>query len=443
MNVFSNVQLNASVLPYTNTTLAKTTNSITVTNFSHLNLSVGSSVTPGYGVMPPFSTQSFSVTPNEQITWQMQDASVPPASQANEYVSYTESVLHYASGLQMLAQLPLYDITVNGALNITSGTVDATITNATLDVNVPNGVQINNNSLNVVTGAGSQTTVANTVDINMTGSTVTQKSNVINDYVASSNIINWGTFTTTLNLAPGATYEVAFNNNNTSALIDKIYCVLNDPNYNIANLELTVFVMADWHVAYAMTHIADTVLQSQYGNVTNNYVIYPTTPIVANGFVGQIKNIGTTTNTDTVTLYAYGHYASSEVINSSSSPVNTQGVQGSLVQSGQIVAYYNGGLVSTQLTGSTNTIVTKIIISIYSTLTTTSTFNVVEIQLNGEYFAFVPVPSTLSNGWIIPIEFDLGEGVPTTGGSTGGIVISVEPSGTAGSFFIYPTFITK
>ena len=410
MNVFSNVQLNASVLPYTNTTLAKTTNSITVTNFSHLNLSVGSSVTPGYGVMPPFSTQSFSVTPNEQITWQMQDASVPPASQANEYVSYTESVLHYASGLQMLAQLPLYDITVNGALNITSGTVDATITNATLDVNVPNGVQINNNSLNVVTGAGSQTTVANTVDINMTGSTVTQKSNVINDYVASSNIINWGTFTTTLNLASGATYEFTFNNNNTSALIDKIYCVLNDPNYNIANLELTVFVMTDWHVAYAMTNIADTVLQSQYGNVTNNYVIYPTTPIVANGFVGQIKNIGTTTNTDTVTLYAYGHYASSEVINDTSSPVNTQGVQGSPTASG-ITNLSSANSYVVTFPALANLVATKIIVSGQWQGTATAGSSNLSISTGGNTIATYPLTGVLADDYFPPINLDLGQGI--------------------------------
>lgn len=441
MNVFSNVQLNASVLPYTNTTLAKTTNSITVTNFSHLNLSVGSSVTPGYGVMPPFSTQSFSVSPNEQITWQMQDASVPPASQTNEYVSYTESGLHYASGLQMLAQLPLYDITVNGSLNIAGGTVDATIQNASIAVTVPNGVQINNNSLDVAIPTGVSATIANTIDVNMTGSTVTQKSNVINDYVASSNIINWGTLTTTLNLASGATYLFGFNNNNTSALIDKIYCVLNDPNDNIADLELIVLTMTDWHVSYAQTNIADTVLQSQNGNVTNNYVIYPTTPIVANGFVALIKNIGTTTNTDTVTLYAYGHYASSEVINDTSSPVNTQSVAGVLPNYTFVAPPYNTGSFSYSAGSSTNTIITRVFVSINNNLTTTSNANYVTINLNGVAILTIPIEGNLTSPINqSPVPINLGDGVPTT--STG-LTITGYISGTAGDIGISVSFITK
>lgn len=415
MNVFSNVQLNASVLPYTNTTLAKTTNSITVTNFSHLNLSVGSSVTPGYGVMPPFSTQSFSVTPNEQITWQMQDASVPPASQANEYVSYTESVLHYASGLQMLAQLPLYDITVNGSLNITGGTVDATIQNASIAVTVPNGVQINNNSLDVAIPTGVNATIANTIDVNMTGSTVTQSSNVINDVLSSSPLVDYPSenFTIT-NLASGAslTGQTLGTSSNGIGSFDTVWLYIASQNGYISDYQITCASTEIVQYGLATQPVNTLFTNSEYNNAiafTNPLVF--AIPAVFNGLSIDIKNIGSSTiANDVLTIVLYARYASQTITNSTSSPVNTQGVQGSPTASG-ITNLSSANRYLVTFPAIANLVATKLIISGQWQGSATAANSDLSISTGGNTIAAYPLTGTLPNDYFPPINLDLGQGI--------------------------------
>lgn len=94
-------------------TLSSTTRAMTVTNYSHFFLRVDSDITNGFGILPPFTTQTFAVRPGQQVTFTCQSSTVSAQPQANEQVSFSESTLEYATGLQSLS-LPVYAQTVIG-----------------------------------------------------------------------------------------------------------------------------------------------------------------------------------------------------------------------------------------------------------------------------------------------------------------------------------------
>lgn len=94
-------------------TLSSTTRAITVTNYSHYFLNVESDITNGFGVLPPFTSQTFATRAGQTVTFTCQDATITAQAQVNEQISYSESTLEYATGLQSLS-IPVYAQTVIG-----------------------------------------------------------------------------------------------------------------------------------------------------------------------------------------------------------------------------------------------------------------------------------------------------------------------------------------
>lgn len=88
-------------------TLAANTRSLSVTNYSHYYLKVESDRSSGYGMLPPFTTQTFTVVPSQQITFTCQSNNLAAQQLVDEAISYTESPIEFATGLQSLS-IPVY-----------------------------------------------------------------------------------------------------------------------------------------------------------------------------------------------------------------------------------------------------------------------------------------------------------------------------------------------
>ena len=333
-----------------------------------------------------------------------------PALQANQYVK----VVLYQTPLNIPTTL------------LTQGATQ------TADVSQ---VNINNNNLNVTTQAGSQTTVAGTVDIGntpavtvtsgtvdiasgtvdvtMTGSTVTQDANVINDIIPTSPTTS-GTITQSLNIAAGASGFLMISI--PLSLYDGCTVYLYSPSNQFTNITVTLN-----QIRYQTTGGATFrspinnvfVFDESYDNKTQSLLsefFSWEKEFQCNMLYIGINNLGTSPIIDTITVTVYPRYASQTIVNPSSSPVNTQGVHGSPTASGiTYLSSANSYLVT--FLKLANLVVTKIIVSGQWQGSATATTSVLGISTGGNTIATYPLTGTGAGDYFQPINLDLGQGI--------------------------------
>ena len=424
--------------------------SFIVTNISPAFFNVLDDLGKVQAIIPPwqivqgnFNRNSLTLTVTVNYDLPLANSASASASQyaldvevSNAATTPFSTQLPYANGVTQFSSVTNSSINVAGSVdaNVTnaelviSGGVNASVTNASLDVNVPNGVQINNNSLNVVTGAGSQTTVANTIDVNMTGSTVTQDANVINDTLSTFSWIAVPQEKTTVTNLPNNSFafffaivpygnydEIVIDIESTQGILNNYDIVLNQQRNNGQGGGST-YIFLNSSFAPKTGAYFDDVSRDWSSNGISLDASFPT-----NLFYITCQNVsGNTIVSDTLSLVIYLKYASRTITNPPSSPVNTQGVQGLPSSTGDLALPAS---TATIIPGSQNVVVRRLIISpgnlSGSTFPATAS---IWVQINGS-LAFAIDISQLTNGqWMTAMEYDFDTGIATT--SSG---ISLDP----------------
>lgn len=422
MILYTPVDLETTPFPIKKQTIASGMDGFEVMNYSNVPLKVSSLMRGDLGEVPPLFARSFLASANEVIEFN-EDASLATnaLAQPTQFIEFVQTQGTQAA-LVPLAQVPGYEIVVNGSVNLSGGTVDATIAGTpTIQFAAGSTVSISNNSLNVTPTPGSTVEVANTIDANLTGASVTIDTNSVNSVFPSNSLISFGSKTITVtNLANG---QIAYSDDNFGDMgiydgmmvtiqshggfeyaIDQrgLFVIALNSSYEYA-LAGNPRINAMTYNGVASTGISQTFFDQPY------YFNDPTFYL--------INNTGNTIASDTIDIFIY--CVKAQISNPINNPVNTQGVQGSPTASG----YTNldsGNSWNVTFPALANTTITSLTVSGQWQGSATATDNTAIViasnNLSG-YIAFFPVTGTQPSGFWTPYTINFNEGI--TLGSNG------------------------
>ena len=423
--------------------------SFIVTNISPAFFNVLDDLGKVQAIIPPwqivqgnFNRNSLTLTVTVNYDLPLANSASASASQyaldvevSNAATTPFSTQLPYANGVTQFSNVTNSSINVAGSVdaNITNadltitGGVNATVTNASLNVDVPNGVNVTNSSISVTPTPGSTIEVANTIDANLTGASVTIDTNTINEQLRTTGVVKKQTVLPVSNLAPGASIgsgDLIFD----ETLIDGYHVYLVSANYlagnyykiqpNGSGLWLSEGEIGSGNNPY--TGVGTVSPASSTGSGVDYGFFTISTPSVGGVFsINIVNNTASTIVSDTVTLTVYGRIASQTIVNQSSNPVNTQGVQGYPTASG----YTNldsGNSWNVTFPALANTTITSLTVSGQwqgsAAATDTTAIVITSNNLSG-YIAFFPVTGTQPTGFWTPYIINFGDGI--TLGSNG------------------------
>lgn len=423
VQLFSDAELKGATIPPSKSiTLTARTQSITVTNYSHLNLDVISSVGNGYGTLIPMSTQSFAVTPSELITFQPSASSINATEAPEEYVSYSESNLYYASELRPFAQLPIYAQNVNALIQNASlavtGTVQANITNASLAVTGSVQANITNANLSVSGNVNSQSTV-------------------VNEYIATNSLVYAGGGSVTVsNLANGGTIGNV-GGTGTLGLYDGVVLLVHSANgYKYSFTDNSgPYVVSQGGIGFTNGNNRQPMNPVQYsGSAGDGYSITLwTEPLPAVSYpVNITNNTGAAIVNDTLTLTWYFIKGTVNVTNPTSAPVYQQPSSGKFDYD---VTYDNSVQISNTQGSFPMTTAGDYVREIH--IQFNNAINTQAVNMGFTNGGTVIARYYIPGGAVVTDTINLGYGIPDSGIA---VIGSIVPS-TAGTIYVDVTFL--
>ena len=420
--------------------------SFIVTNISPAFFNVLDDLGKVQAIIPPwqivqgnFNRNSLTLTVTVNYDLPLANSASASASQyaldvevSNAATTPFSTQLPYANGVTQFSSLTNSSINVAGSVdaNITNadlsitGGVNATVTNASLNVDVPNGVNVTNSSISVTPTPGSTVEVANTIDANLTGASVTIDTNATNAFISSSNLVDLGTYDITIsNLATNTVAYYGWGGNvATPPAMDGFFIFINSGGYiDSYSFEMGARFYSGQFGSRNFGNIVP-ITQNPTAPSPNTFIsnlIYLDDIEVFNAaFLGVTNNSSSTIN-DTLTIQVLGLKAEVGVNNSSSNPVNTQGVQGSPTASGY-TNLNSGNSWNVGFPALANLTITSLTVSGQwqgSAAATDNTAIVITSNNLSGYIAFFPVTGTQPTGFWTPYTINFGEGI--TLGSNG------------------------
>lgn len=395
---------------------------------------------------------SVQVTNADYTTWAFQYE----LSTREQPVNITQLSVAAAANVNATIEGGNIAATVVGGVdaNITNSSLDANVTNAkltvdgTVDANITNSqVPVTNvagSTFNVQTSAGSETTVTNQVSMVLDKSNVTLDSNstILNEQIKTTNIIKKQVTLDVRNLAPGSTQgsgDVTFD----ECFLDGYHVFIVSENGLYTSYEVEPNAGGVWlsdgeigpsqYGAFCSTAVVSP-LSSRSSGVDFGYFSITPAPVIGGLFNLNIKNISSTTIiSDTITLTIYGSLTSETIVNDTSNPVNTSGIPGSHSASGNTTLPAS---TSTQIVGTANKTITRLILSFYNSETTTLfSGSRCFVIINGATSIVIPLGNLAAGDFSQPFEFDFGEGIVTD--SSG---IQLDPNA---DMAVYSMVVTK
>jgi hypothetical protein len=235
-----------------------------------------------------------------------------------------------------------------------SGDVTATIDTSGGAVDIEGTVTANiSGPVNIQAASGVTIPVNGTVDVGTINETVSTDSNVTNVKLSTNNLVALGSATIS-NQTWDANQKISFQFNDVAPLVlaDELWMAFSDTASLLSNLELSFSGLVYWPVAdFNETFTTTPTLVSNNTNFRLWKVpIVPSYPI--NGCGYNLQNTSSSAITDTITVYAWARYASSEVVNTTTNPVNAVAPPNDVQDaSGSITA---GGTAQTVLASNAN-----------------------------------------------------------------------------------------
>ena len=204
--------------------------------------------------------------------------------------------------------------TVNA--NITNATIDANITNASVEITTSSSSPPNFNVANAITAniSGGSVDVANQVStsIDATSVTLNTDANVSNTVLGVNPLQALGSASFTESVTVGSPVSVSFNNGSPAMLIDEIWIVVETTTYNASDYSYQIGNVVYWPIPNQFVAINQPVNTIARNGTTGIYKL-ALGALIANGFVLQISNASSTnTLSDTFKITAWFRYASSQ-----------------------------------------------------------------------------------------------------------------------------------
>ena len=299
------------------------------------------------------------------------------------------------------------DATVSGSVDIASGTVDATITNATIDVTAGTALPVEFGSAQevIVQSGNTDSTITNTV-------------------LNTNSIIVGDAITAQVTIAAGGTQGMALPLG--VGLYDGSYLKIHSPSGVIGDMSFSVGSLAleGINTTYGfspVTKSGDYTFENTnaYDSITNFNAL--DNPQVTDTFGIIIKNNSASSITETFTLQIFGRLVSTEVTNTTSSPVNNAAVPGSPFSSEEIAINDNQANTNITLIASGG-LIQNLQLSISNAEVISNAWTDISnvFVYNGSSLITVFTPYNLSgfsvNGaWIMLPQISFGTGVPNNG----------------------------
>lgn len=293
--------------------------------------------------IPPWTSVQGSFNPTKTLTiscnYQMPIINAVGVSPSQYQFTLNTSTLALPESTTTLsmanavANLTL-DANGNPTINLAANqSVNATIANQSINVDVPNGVNLNNQSLSVTTTPGSQVSIANQIDANLTGASVTIDTNTsilneklgVNPTILAMRASGQLTIPANGNFSYfNALYDGLVGENIT---YDKLFLTLSSTKTDLSTISLMILSYYFHDPDMLIENVNLSLIPLSYSGGGNLNAIYEVVlpPLFPIGLVAtQINNPTASAINDTFTVNVYGQYASQTVINESTNPVNTQ-----------------------------------------------------------------------------------------------------------------------
>lgn len=303
------------------------------------------------------------------------------------------------------------DATVSGSVDIASGTVDATITNATIDVTAGTALPVefpNAQQVNVESG---------NVDSNITNTVVNQSSSVIATAQSSTG-------------SPGAGGSIGVMCQVPLGFYDSVSFVINSSLNDLDNYTIVVAQQRQQDAGEGATYrnppnggsVTPYSLAS-FDNVNKTIVTMPVAldPDFATNSVYLTFTATAAVTNETITVTPVLHYASTQVTNDTTNPVNNAAVPGSPFSSEEIAIYDNQANTNITLVASGG-LIQNLQLSISNAEVISNAWTDISnvFVYNGSSLIAVFTPYNLSgfsvNGaWIMLPQISFGTGVPNNG----------------------------
>ena len=357
--------------------------------------------------IPPWTVMPLDVTNWPSQVFVTLDPALFPLPTANTDLTDQEVVSADLSVLY-LANMSPNTLLSRTTTDITTGTIDANITNAVVSVQTPAG-----ESLPVTLPAGTQVEITNaTIDVTPSGGTMPVEfgsaqeviiqsgntdSTITNEILPGNDAIFLLSKTVNIsNLANGATQVLVNNNTGLTGAFDTFQVVVSSEGAYAYSLEYFAWFYA---ATYGYLNPPNyNVAESLTGMDCSGWIVTLPVPTVGSSLnVTVINNTGSTIVSDTVVVTVYGIRAQTQVNNDTSSPVNNAPIPGEPFNSYEIQLTQGTSVTWTELLPSGGKI-QALHISIFQQSAAINSQVVITNGSNGPIIAQLPAYRPASSG---------------------------------------------